>query len=233
MLARRHLLPWFALAGVLQPVWTLGGSLVFGLFRPGYQPLRDAISELGEKGAPNAVLWNIGGFGVIAMLYAAYAIAIRAGFGPRWLFRLSIMQAIFIAAGASFDCDPGCPPVPQTATMVGHIVVGLAYFAITTLLPLVAWRTFRRRPGWDSYARPSLAVGAILVALFFIGPTLGEDRVGVWQRTVLLLAYAWQIAVALHLRALLRRAAAADAGDRPEQLATDTPDPAQRGAWRR
>lgn len=219
MRIRRPLFRGLALAGVVIPVWLLGGALVAGLLRPGYEPLRDAISELGEKGAPNALLWNVGGFGMVAVLYAAYAIAVRAGFGTGWLFRLTALQSVFIAAGAFFDCDPGCPPVPETATMTGHIVVGLAYFAITALLPVVAWRAFRSRPAWASFARPSLAVGAVLVVLFFIGPTLGEDRVGMWQRAVLLLAYAWQVAVALRLHELLRTAAwDADAG--PDRLAT-------------
>lgn len=213
MSVSRRLLPWFALAGALSPVWMLGGSLLLGLSRPGYEPLRDAISELGERGASTAPLWNIGGFGVVALLYAVYALAIRAGFGIGWLSGLTAMQAVFIAAGAGFECDPGCPPVPVTATMTGHIIVGLAYFAITTVLPLVAWRVFRRRPEWISLARPSLAVGLVLVALFLVGPTLGENRVGIWQRTTLLVAYGWQAAVALRLSALLRGSVAEPARD--------------------
>ena len=199
MLPRRPPAAPFALAGVLLPIWLLGGSLLLGLTRPGYEPLRDAISELGERGAPTALVWNVAGFGIVAILYAAYAVAIRAGFGPGWLFRLTVLQAVLIAAGAALACDPGCPPVPQTPMMLGHTIAGLAFFAITTLLPLVAWRTFRGQPAWRSWARPSLAVGAILVALFFIGPALGEDRVGALQRLDLLLALSWQAAVALHL----------------------------------
>jgi len=122
MAAPRKRLARFALAGVVLPVWFLGGSLVLGALRPGYAPLRDAISELGEKGAPNALIWNIGGFGVVAVLYALYAVAVRAEFGSGWLFRLGVLQAVFIAASAAFNCDPGCPPVPATTTMAGHII---------------------------------------------------------------------------------------------------------------
>ena len=205
MPTQRQLLPWFALAGVLQPFWLFGLSISLGLLRPGYEPLRDAISELGERGAPNALLWNVGGFGVTAALYAAYAIAIRGWFGSGWLFRLTVLQAIFFAASASFNCDAGCPAVPQSGTMLGHIIAGLVCFAITCVLPLVAWRTFRGRWEWASYVQPSLLVGLVLVALFVVGPFLGQDRVGVWQRSTLAVAYAWQIAVALRLRGLLQR----------------------------
>ena len=207
MAARHRLLGRLALAGVLEPVWLFGSSVALGLLRPGYEPLRDAISELGERGAPNALLWNVGGFGVVAMLYAGYAIAVRAWFGSGWLFRLTVVQATFIASGAYFNCDAGCPAVPQSATMLGHTISGLVYFAVTCVLPLIAWRTFKGRSEWASYARPSVFVGLVLVTLFLVGPFLGQDRVGVWQRTTLLVAYAWQIAVALRLRDLLKRAA--------------------------
>lgn len=217
-----------ALAGALIPVWLLGGSLFVGSLRTGYDPLRDAISELGEQGAPTALLWNVGGFGVVALLSAAYSFAIRAGLRTRLLFWLAVLQAIFMAAGAYFYCDPGCPPVPETARMVGHIVAGLTYFGITCILPLVAWRTFRRRQEWHAYARPSLAVGVVLIGLFIVGPTLGQDRVGVWQRATLLIALSWQTAVALRLHTLLRGEPAAERWqpepappDRPETLVSE------------
>jgi hypothetical membrane protein len=222
------MLPRFALAGVLEPLWLFGLSISLGLLRPGYEPWRDAISELGERGAANALLWNLGGFGVIAFLYVVYAIAVRGWFGSGWLFRLTVLQAIFIAASASFNCDAGCPPVPQSGTMLGHMISGLVYFAVTCVLPLVAWRTFRGRSDWAAYAGPSLLVGLALVALFVVGPLLGQDRVGIWQRTTLAVAYAWQIAVALRLRGLLQRAAAGISG--PGWVASDAADAAADGA---
>lgn len=228
MSAQRRLLPRFALAGVLEPIWLFGLSIALGLLRPDYEPFRDSISELGQRGAPNALLWNVGGFGVVALLYAGYAIAVRGWFGSGWLFRLTVLQAIFIAAGASFNCDVGCPAVPQSGTMLGHMIAGLVYFAVTCVLPLVAWRTFRGRSEWVSYARPSLLVGLVLVALFVVGPFLGQDRVGVWQRTTLVVASAWQIAVALRLRGLLQRSATGING--PGWLASDAADAAADGA---
>jgi hypothetical membrane protein len=194
-----------ALAGVLQPIWFLGGSLLFGALRPGYEPLRDAISELGEQGASNALLWDVGGFGGMAVLYALYAAAIQAEFGAGLLFGLVALQAIATAGSGLFSCDAGCPPVALSTSGSLHIVFGLSYFLITTLIPFVAWRQFRARADWRSLARISLWTGTLLAALFLVGPSLGVDRVGAWQRADLLLAYAWQIAVAIRLYRLLDR----------------------------
>lgn len=216
---RRPGVAWLALAGIAAPAWLLGASLALGAMVPGYEPLRDAISELGERGAPTALIWNTGGFGAVALLYLLHAVAVRAGLGSGWLYRLVLLQAILIAAGGAFSCDPGCPAFPRSASMVGHTVAGLTYFATTTILPLVAWRTFRRRDEWRALARPSLAVGIVLVALFFVGPALGAERVGAWQRTVLLLAGTWSAVVALRLHGLLRRSSPT-----PDRLASPEPE---------
>ena len=53
------------------------GSIVFGAARPGYDLTR-AISELGQQGWTNAIAWNVLGFGVSGILYALFAVAIRA-----------------------------------------------------------------------------------------------------------------------------------------------------------
>lgn len=198
MTARAQRSP-FALAGIAQPLWLLGASLALGLARPGYDPFRDGISELAEVGAPTALLWSVGGFGVVAILHGLYSVAVRAAFGTGLLFGLTVAQAVLMLASAAFQCDPGCPPVPETPRMVGHTVAGLSYFVVTTILPLVAWRTFRKRGEWRSYGTVSLATGILLVILFVVGPTLGQDRIGIWQRTVLVIAGAWQAGVALRL----------------------------------
>jgi hypothetical protein len=138
------------------------------------------------------------------------------------MFRLTVLQSIFIAASGSFNCDAGCPPVPQSGTMLGHMIAGLVYFAVTCVLPLVASRTFTARAEWAGYARPSFLVGLVLVTFFVVGPSLGQDRVGVWQRTTLLVAYAWQIAVALRLGGLLQTGRFRD--QRTGALASDTAD---------
>lgn len=206
--ARRSSL--LALAGALQPIWILGGSLLFGSWRAGYD-VSHAISELGQQGSTNAVAWNALGFGGSALLYTLFAVAISAALGRGWLFRLTALQAVSIAAGGTFSCDPGCPPVMSSWQGWAHTVAGLLYFAVTCIVPLVAWRTFARNAGWRSLAPASLVAGVVLVGMFFAGPFLGPALVGIWQRVTLLVAGAWAAAVALHLHRSLRSPTAADA----------------------
>lgn len=192
--------PLVALAGAIEPVWVLGGSVLFGSWRSGYEVGR-AISELGQQGSTNAVAWNVVGFGGAAVLYALFAVAIGAELGRGWLFRLSAVQAVSIAAGGMFSCDPGCPPVMSSWQGWAHTVSGLTYFILTCIVPLVAWQVFRRRTGWRSFASISLAAGVVLVALFIAGPILfgTPALVGYWQRLTLMIAGVWSAAVAVRL----------------------------------
>lgn len=190
-----------ALGGVIQPIWFLGGSIVFGAARDGYDATH-AISELGQQGAPNAVAWNVMGFAVSGALYLAFATAIAAGLGSGWLYRLTVAQAFFLAAGGLFSCDPGCPPVMSTWQGWAHTVVGLTYFAITSAIPIVAWRTFRRRQEWRDLVPMTVIVAVIVIALFISGPFIfGAEHVGWYQRLTLAIAGIWSVLVALRLRA--------------------------------
>ena len=199
----------FALAGALEPVWLLVGSAAVGALRPGYDATH-AISELGQQGSAYAVAWNVAGFGVSALLLALFALAIRDALGGGWLFRITILQAIFLAAGGTFGCDPGCPPLMTTWQGWAHTVVGLTYFALTCVSPLVGWRTFRTLPEWRSLAPVSLAAGVALVGLFLAGPFVFPPAVvGLWQRITLATVGAWTSVVALRL---WRGASQAEAG---------------------
>lgn len=201
--ARRF--PLLALAGAIEPVWFLGGSVLFGSWRSGYEVGR-AISELGQQGSTNAVAWNVVGFGGAAVLHALFAVAIGAGLGRGWLFRVSALQAVSIAASGLLSCDPGCPPVMSSWQGSAHVVAGLTYFILTCIVPLVAWQTLRRRAVWRSFAPVSLAAGVVLVGLFIAGPILfgTPALVGYWQRLTLVIAGAWSSAIALRLYRQLR-----------------------------
>jgi hypothetical protein len=197
-----------ALLGALPIIWILTASAVFGAQRPGYDATH-AISELGQQGSANAVAWNVLGFGGAALLYALYSFPIAAEFGRRWLFVLVVLQMIATAASGVFSCDPGCPPVMSTPQGWLHTVFGMSYFLVLGVLPLVAWRVFRKRPEWRSLAFISLMVGLLLIACLLIGPVvLGAERIGIYQRTLLVIGGAWAALFAQRLAWRVRQHAA-------------------------
>ena len=193
-----------AFAGLLIPIWFLGGSLVFGALRLGYDPLVHAISRLGEQGGGNALAWNLVGFGTTGLLYLAFALALLRGLGRgalgAWLAGLTAVAGLALLASGKFSCDPGCVDVPVSTDAWLHDVFGLLYFAVLAALPLVGWRAFAARDDWRGLALPSLFVGLLLVALFFASPILfGPSRVGLGQRLFLIAAFAWQAVIAIRL----------------------------------
>ena len=187
------------MAGAIEAAWFLGFSFFLGALRAGYDPTSDAISRLGEQGSASPLVWNVGGFGVSAVLYAVYALGIADKFGAGWLSFATFLQAVTLAGSAAFSCDNGCPPMATSTMGTLHTVFGLPYFATTCLIPFVAAWTFRRRDAWRSEVRVALAVGTVLVVLFFVGPMIGADRVGLWQRVVLVPALAWQAWISVRL----------------------------------
>lgn len=222
----------FALAGALEPIWLLGTAALFGSFRAGYDATH-AISELGEQGAPGALMWNVAGFGIAALLHVLFALAIRAAIGDGWLFRVGVLQAIFLAGGGTFGCDPGCPPVMSSWQGWVHVFVGLSYFALTCIAPLVAWRAFRRDRSWRRLAPASLVAGLILVALFIAGPVLFPPAaVGVWQRITLATAGSWTTVVAIRLWRIRGTQSGLDGGDASAPL-PEAVSPARRSSGRR
>jgi hypothetical membrane protein len=188
-----------ALAGPAAPFWILGASLAVGATRPEYNPVRNAISELGATGCESPLLWNVLGFGVTAVLLAIYAALVWEAVGG-WMFGLAAAQATFVAGAGIFRCDAGCPQVSTTTTGWLHTFFGGGFFAMTTVLPFVAWRVMKKKVGLQRLAPASLATGMALAIWFFSGPLLGHDRVGLWQRVFLLVFAGWQTAVALGLR---------------------------------
>jgi hypothetical protein len=176
------------------PFWFLGFATILGLTREGYDPLRDAISRLGEQGAANSLVWQLGGFFTGGVLELGYA-------GALWsTFRGALMTGLMVAIAALLATSAAAP-----MPMELHMIAGLVLFACLALLPLAAWRQFRRLPEWADLSRGSLVVGVVLVVWFLMQPNFEPDRLGLWQRAFLVVALGWQVIVASRVRRLARR----------------------------
>ena len=184
--------PRLAVAGVLMPVWLLGFSTILGLTRPGYDLYWDPISKLGADGVPNAALWQLGGFLASAVLEIVFAAALWGVFGRTWVAGLTAAFAALLAVSAAAPQDSALADV--------HMLAGLLAFGSFALVPLAAWRLFRRRPGYADLARVSMLVGAALVGWYVVELGSMIFPLGIWERVFLVIGLGWQIVIALRVR---------------------------------
>lgn len=106
----------------LSAALALATPLLGAAARPGYSHCAQFISELGERGAPNASWVNLAGFlpiGVLVVVFAALASIAAEGWRARaGLLLFSGVGWAYVIA-AFFPCDPGCPS-PGSATQQIH-----------------------------------------------------------------------------------------------------------------
>lgn len=188
-----------AACGIAGPVLYASVVIVLGFLRPGYDHLTQVISELGEVGAPNAIVMNIFGFVLPSLLIFAFAIGlyrgIRDGRAPIVASALLAVGALGFVGAALFPCSPGCDPGTSASHFMGGAIgVGLL------LAPFAFWLTLRKDSRWQGYDTYSLVTGVLVLALFtvgFSGMTRPWDGLG--QRVWTGILFLWIVVMAVHL----------------------------------
>ena len=196
---------WFGLVAVGSYV---GGWLVAGVIRVGYDPWQQAISELFELGAP----WSSRGLVVAGLVLSGLAFLVLAPALHRTLpgeGRLGPLLVVIAGIGTlgvvAAPCSPGCPGAATTPFDLWHtIMAGTGYTALV-LAPLAfGWRLRRVEPRLAAW---SLALGGGAALLFGVyAGGLVTTAPGLQQRVFNTLADAWYVLVAGWV--LLRGAAA-------------------------
>lgn len=178
-----------ALCGIGGPVAFVGAWVVGGLLTDGYDPLRDAISELAAEGASTQPLMTAGliAFGVLVPVWAQTLA--RALDEPA--LRVSVTVAgLATLAVALFPLSREGGQPQDTAHAVS---AGLGYVAMA-VTPLIGARALRRL-GMRRAALASVAVGVVSAASL-VG-TLLVDGDGGLQRLGLTVVDAWYVALAV------------------------------------
>jgi hypothetical protein len=189
---------WFGLVAVALYV---GGWLLAGRLREGYDPRDRAISELFELGAPWASRgWLVAGLALSGVAFLALAPALhralpgRGRLGPT----LVVLAGVGTLGVLAAPCTPGCPGVGGSTTDTWHVLTaGLGYSALATAPLAFAWRLRRHRP---RLARWSAIIGGASTLLFVIHVTGAvPTATGLQQRTFNTVADAWYVLVTVHL----------------------------------
>jgi len=103
---------YLILSGAIGSVTFALAILILGAMFPGYDHVRDYISELGAVDSPVKDLMNIFGFFLVGLFMIAFAIGLYRTIGTNWSGKtgsiLILISGILFSSIAFFPCDPGC-----------------------------------------------------------------------------------------------------------------------------
>ena len=193
-----------AALGVLGVLAYIGTWAIGGVVWEGYDPTRQAISELFAIGAPTATRAPLSaglvasGLGLVAFGWAMdVGLPGRGRLGP-WL---AVLSGVTTVAVVAFPCTAGCPGYGTTFTDTMHVLTAGSGYVALMLAPLaMAWR-LRDHLRWLSIAGWVLGGGAL--ALFAVRTAgFGSAHSGLEQRIFNTTADAWYVLAAI---AIIRR----------------------------
>lgn len=179
----------------------IGGWLVAGLVRDGYDPFEQAISELFALGSP----WSSRGWVVAGLLLSGIALVLfgpalhrglpgRGRLGPA----LVVVAGIFTLLVVGAPCSDGCPGTGAAWNDTAHTTTaGVGYLALVLAPMAFAWRLRHVAPRLSTW---SWAIGGVALAAFAIR-YLGvvPHWPGFQQRLFNTLADLWYLVVAVWL----------------------------------
>ena len=163
---RYEILKLGLLCGIVSPLLSLTLIGIAGALRPGFNPVTQYISELGERGSSTEILMRYVAFESTGFLYLCFALALTANCKHSRLSRLAAYLIALdglgrIGAGV-FPCDPGCVGLSSSQNL-HHLFATLGF--CSGILATVVWglplvfragerssRGFRSEPGfWHSF----------------------------------------------------------------------------------
>jgi hypothetical membrane protein len=177
-----------AICGILGPAAFVGAWVVGGALTDGYDPTRDAISQLAREGAPTQPLMT-SGLVVFGLLIPVWAFAVaRVLDEPR--LRISVTVAgLATVAVAVF---PLTRDTGQLQDVAHAVSAGIGYVAMA-VSPLLGALGLRRR-GHRGAAALSALVAAVSACALVASVT--TDFGGGFQRLGLTVVDAWYVVVA-------------------------------------
>lgn len=200
--------PWVvrvALLGVAGVALYVASWLAGGFVWDGYDPTRQAISELFAIGAPTATRAPLtvglvaSGLGLVAFGWAMdVGLPGRGRAGPA----LAVLSGVMTVAVVAFPCTPGCPGAGASFTDTMHVVTAGSGYVALMLAPVAVARRVRDDLPW--LARWGVVLGGGALLLFAVRSVgLTPALPGLQQRVFNTAADLWYVLAAT---ALVRRA---------------------------
>jgi hypothetical membrane protein len=187
-------------SGIAAPVIFTLTVCILGLIQPEYSHLSQLMSELGETGAPYAMIMNVLGFGLFGILIVGFAPGLYFALGQR---RTAFAGSVFIlAAGLAFigmaflPCDTACVPVTTAGRM--HLVLGLVAIVAAILAACTLAFPMREDAHWRGLWVYSLASGLLVLLLLPLFLSV-QGYEGLFQRLMVAVILVWTEVIAIRL----------------------------------
>jgi hypothetical membrane protein len=182
-------------AGIAAFVIDIVGTTVLGFFKPGYDPIRATISELGERGGVNAPVASIL-FILIGLCEAVFAVGLYLRSKPsKPALIASILMAVnglsdYVGSGI-FPCDAGGRY--DSPSGQAHFMVSVIGMAVMIFPAFFYWRAFKKEGRRFEASTTLVASVVVLVAaVAFNVAFFGEAAwLGLAQRFLDFAYFAW------------------------------------------
>jgi hypothetical membrane protein len=193
--------------GIAACVVFWAASFVLGALRPSYSHSLNTISELGARGTPNAIWWNVVGFIVPGLLLALAGGVIAQSIGRGQSKLRSLAGLLLVLSGLAIagqgvlpaDMTNGVADITSQYTR-GHFISSLVAAATWSIGVLLLTGLMKRSPDWRSLRVVSIVLVLLaLVAAFALRGTLPD---GLAQRLGNAIFFAWFVLTSLKLMQL-------------------------------
>ena len=150
--------------------------IIFGNLNPTFDFIDDFVSKLGAKGAPNAILWNIIGFGLVGDMLTGFGII----YGSILKDKLAGVLLAFFGIGFAFTAIPIDMAASESAVSKAHIVA--------ICLALAFWLFGLARIASNQLIEQKVRFRANVTALLIVIAMIGF-AVGFWSMPITCLLY--------------------------------------------
>jgi hypothetical membrane protein len=166
----------------------IAGWVIAGAWTPGYSPVRQAISQLAQIGAPHRVIMTVGfvvyGLGIV--VFGRWLGPLAGSRPVAWCLALTGLATLGVAA---------CPLTAAGASTQDHLhaafaAVGYVSLAATPVFAARAWARSGRR------VRAALSVLTGIGSAVALAATLTGVHTGLLQRLGLTVLDVWLVAMA-------------------------------------
>lgn len=185
-----------ALAGIIAPLLLVLVYTIDGFLRPGYAPVRQAVSDLG-RGA-NSWIFTVD-FVVFGVLVMFFALGFPQSIGPA-LKRSSVnvSTVLLVLTGlASISVGVFAESIPGNPTTYGigvaHVISAFSLFCSSAVAFLIIGWQLRKHPDWHAYGWYSFLTGFLVLFLLLLSFLVFTSIFGLVERLLIMADFAWYV----------------------------------------